>query len=60
MDYCCNLSGQDAVLREPTFLAMGSDIISTRPGPRLNIKTVFPGYEDSHVKGKMVVRPFYL
>ena len=24
---------------------------------RLNIKTVFPGYEDSHVKNKTVVRP---
>ena len=30
------------------------------PGPRLNIKTVFPGYEDSHVKDKTVARPSYL
>ena len=29
-------------------------------GPRLNIKTVFPRYGDSHVKDKTVVRPFYL
>ena len=30
------------------------------PGPRLNIKTVFPRYGDSHVKDKTVVRPSYL
>ena len=30
------------------------------PGPLLNIKTVVPRYEDSHVKGKTVVRPSYL
>ena len=28
-------------------------------GPRLNIKTVFPRYGDSHVKDKTVVRPSY-
>ena len=27
------------------------------PGSRLNIKTVLPMYEDSHVKDKTVVRP---
>ena len=27
------------------------------PGPRLNIKTIFPRYEDSHVKDKMVGIP---
>ena len=32
----------------------------TEPGPLLNIKTVFPRYGDSHVKGKTVVRPSYL
>ena len=30
------------------------------PGPRLNIKTVFPGYGDSHVKDKTAVRTSYL
>ena len=29
-------------------------------GPRLNIKTVFPRYGDSHVKDKTVMRPSYL
>ena len=29
-------------------------------GPRLNIKTVFPRYGDSHVKDKPAVRPAYL
>ena len=29
-------------------------------GSRLNIKTVFLGYGDSHVKDKMVARPSYL
>ena len=29
------------------------------PGPRLNIKTIFPRYEDSHFKDKTVVRPYY-
>ena len=30
------------------------------PGGCLNIKTVFPGYGDSHVKDKTVARPSYL
>ena len=30
------------------------------PGSRLNIKTVFPRYGDSHVKDKTVARPSYL
>ena len=30
------------------------------PGPRLNIKIVFPRYGDSHVKDKTVARPSYL
>ena len=30
------------------------------PGPRLNIKTIFPRYGDSHVKDKTVVRPSFL
>ena len=30
------------------------------PGPRRNIKTIFSRYEDSHVKGKTVMRPSYL
>ena len=29
-------------------------------GSRLNIKTIFPRYEDSHVKDKTVVRPSHL
>ena len=36
------------------------DIIPREPGPCLNINTVFPRYEDSHVKDKTVTRPFYL
>ena len=31
-----------------------------RSEPRLNIKTVFPKYGDSHVKDKTVARPSYL
>ena len=31
-----------------------------RPGPRLNMKTVYPMYGDSHVKDKTVARPSYL
>ena len=31
-----------------------------RPGPLLNIKTIFPRYGDSHVKDKMVSQPSYL
>ena len=30
------------------------------PGPRLNVRTVFPRYGDSHVKDKTVARPSYL
>ena len=29
-------------------------------GPRLNMKTVFMGYEDSHVTDKTVAKPSYL
>ena len=29
------------------------------PGPHLNIKTVFPRYEDSHIKDKTVAIPSY-
>ena len=35
-------------------------IINWPPGLRLNIETIFPRYEDSHVKDKMVVRLSYL
>ena len=31
-----------------------------RPGPRLNIKTVFPRYGHANVKDETVVRPSYL
>ena len=34
--------------------------IEKTPGPRLNIKTVFPMYWDSNVKDKTVARPSYL
>ena len=34
--------------------------VAMEPGPRLNIKTVFPMYEDSNVKDKTVARPSYL
>ena len=37
----------------PCFLSRAS-------GPRLNIKTVFPSYGDSHVKDKTVAKPSYL
>ena len=33
---------------------------SWRSGPRLDIKTIFPRYGDSHVKDKTVARPSYL
>ena len=40
---------------------VGSYLISTcPPGPCLNIKTVFPGYRDSHNNDEMVVKPSYL
>ena len=35
-------------------------LIIRSPGPRLNIKTVFPRYGDSHVKDETVTRPSYL
>ena len=35
-------------------------IVYWRFGPRLNIKTVFPRYGDSHVKDKMVKRHLYI
>ena len=37
-----------------------SAISRSRPGPRLNIKTIFPRYDNSHVKDKTVARPYYL
>ena len=37
-----------------------SGIQCRQSGPRLNIKTVFPRYGDSHVKDKTVMRPSYL
>ena len=40
------------------WLAWPGDPMS--PGPRLNIKTVFPKYRDSYVKDKTVARPSYL
>ena len=35
-------------------------LLQLHPGPHFNIKTVFPKYEDSHVKDKTVARPSYL
>ena len=35
-------------------------LLDTRPGPRLNIKTVLSTYGDFHVKDKTAVRPSYL
>ena len=37
-----------------------TSVNSNTAGSRLNIKTVFPRYGDSHVKDKMVARPSYL
>ena len=34
--------------------------VHTSPGPRLNVKTVFPKHGNSHVKDKTVARPSYL
>ena len=34
--------------------------LTKKPGPRLNIKTLFPRYGDSHDKDKTVARPSYL
>ena len=44
------------------ILLMNSNLSSVPdyPGPRLNIKTVFPRYGDSHVKDTTVVRLPYL
>ena len=36
------------------------DVPVEKPGPCLNIKTVFPRYGDSHVKGKTVARSSHL
>ena len=41
-------------------IPLRSDLLPSPPGPRLNIKTVFPRYGDSHVKDKTVARPYYL
>ena len=41
------------------FDIVATDVLAPS-GPRINIKTVFPIYGDSHVKDKMVARPFYL
>ena len=38
----------------------GTKLILSGSRPRLNIKTVFPWYGDSHVKDKTVSRPSYL
>ena len=39
--------------RMSAFLG-GSTIVMLRPGPHLNIMTVFPGYRNSHIKDEMV------
>ena len=36
------------------------NISAVDSGPRLNIKSVFPRYGESHVKDKMIPRPSYL
>ena len=57
---CTNsLAGRDATLSQACFISM-DETLSSRSGPRLNIKTVFPWYGDSHVKDKTVARPSYL
>ena len=43
-----------------TILARQHLHIESGPGPRLNIKTIFPRYGDSHVKDMTVARPSYL
>ena len=40
--------------------AFQAHLTFSQTGPRLNIKTVFPRYGDSHVKDKTVSRPSYL
>ena len=53
--------GMDSYVVEKTNLAMTRKPIGGQPpGPRLNIKTVFPRYGDSHVKDKTVTRLSYL
>ena len=47
-------------LRAYTPFSFQTIRLAYRPGPHLNIKTVFPMYEDSHVKDKTVKRPSYL
>ena len=46
------------VSQEPILQQMECPL--TKPEPRLNMKTIFPRYGDSHVKDKTVVRPSYL
>ena len=41
-------------------VVMPAGIFMRAPGPRLNIKTVFSRYGDSHVKDKTVAIPAYL
>ena len=48
-----------SICREPRT-RWGFCRVSFRSGSRLNIKTVFPRYGDSHVKDKTVARPSYL
>ena len=42
------------------YMVAGEGMVAGRAGPRLNIKTLFPGYRDSHVEDKTVARPSYL
>ena len=58
----CNLIVQDYFTGtgavQPLLQWQGSNF--EQPGPRLNIKNIFPRYGDSHVKDKTVARPSYL
>ena len=45
---------------EYLYFALGNHTHTCTHGGRLNIKTVFPKYGDSHVKDKTAGRPSYL
>ena len=54
----------DLIPEDGIYIEIGP-LVVVSPGfkatwPRLNIKTAFPRYGDSHVKDKTVARPSYL
>ena len=62
----CNAKKQSRIVKTTSisttefFSDLRTTIVTETTGPRLNIKTIFPRYGDSHVKDKTVVRPSYI